>query len=275
MALVHWSAVGRIVGAVFPQLAARIARRLSTHPRRAAPRGVPPGAEAITFRFGLAGLRWGTGGPQILALHGWEGRATQFRGLGERLAARGYRLIALDAPAHGRSPGDVANPLIFVDALQEVAAELGPLHAVVGHSMGGAAALLAQTRGMRAARSVVISAPAALTDMLRRMARYLGLPERATRAFIAEMERFAGEPAAMIDVDRFPQFRLRPLLVVHDRHDAVVPFADGERIAAVGHGELVETHGIGHRDMLRDAGVLDRVALFLAPRMSGESLRIA
>ena len=259
--------LGRILGGLLPSAAARLARRLATRPFRAPPRAVPPGAEPITFRFGLAGLRWGDRGPRILALHGWEGRAAQFRGLGERLAARGYQLIALDAPAHGRSPGDEANPLVFADAAVEAASELGPLHAVVGHSMGGAAVLLAQSRGLSAGRSVAIAAPAALSDVLRRMSRAFGLPLRASRAFFAQMERHAGEPAAALDVERLSAAVRGPLLLVHDRDDTVVPFGDGERIAAATGAELLATRGLGHRDVLREARVLDRIASFLAPRI--------
>lgn len=257
---------GRILGSLWPHAAARLARVLATRPARAAARALPPGSEPVTFRFGLTGLRWGDHGPRILALHGWEGRAAQFRGLGERLAARGYQLIALDAPAHGRSPGEEANPLVFADAAVEAASELGPLHAVVGHSMGGAAVLLAQARGLRAGRSVTIAAPAALPDVLRRLARAFGLPLRASRAFIAQMERHAGEPAAALDVERLAAQLRGPLLLVHDRDDAVVPFGDGERIALATGGELVATRGLGHRQVLREAGVLDRITLFLAPR---------
>lgn len=258
--------LGRLLGSLMPSAAARLARRLATRPARGPSRPVPPGAEAITFRFGLAGLRWGDRGPRVLALHGWEGRAAQFRGLGERLAARGYQLIALDAPAHGRSPGKEANPLVFADAAVEAASELGPLHAVVGHSMGGAALLLAQSRGLQAGRSVAIAAPAALPDVLRRLSRAFGLPLRASRAFIAQMERHAGEPAAALDVERLVAAVRGPLLLVHDRDDAVVPFGDGERIALATGGELVATRGLGHRQVLREAGVLDRITLFLAPR---------
>jgi pimeloyl-ACP methyl ester carboxylesterase len=259
--------VGHVLGLLLPESAARLARRLATRPVRAGTRALPPGAEAVTFRFGLAGLRWGHSGPRVLALHGWEGRASQFRGLGERLAARGYQLIAIDAPAHGRSPGSEANPVVFADAAVEAASELGPLHAVVGHSMGGAAVLLAQARGLRATRSVAIAAPAALPDVLRRLSRAFGLPLRASRAFIAQMERHAGEPAAQLDVEKVSSLIRGPLLLVHDRDDAVVPFADGERIAAATGAELVETRGLGHRDLLRADAVLDRITSFLAPRL--------
>ena len=40
------------------------------------------------------------------------------------------------------------------------------------------------------------------------------------------------------------------------------------RIARTLQGELVETHGLGHKNVLREASVLDRIAIFLAPRLT-------
>ncbi|MDT1028360.1 alpha/beta hydrolase, partial [Pseudomonas paraeruginosa] len=58
----------------------------------------------VTLRFGLSAWRWGEG-PAVLLLHGWGGRPTQFAHLSEQLVGAGYCVFALDAPAHGRSPG--------------------------------------------------------------------------------------------------------------------------------------------------------------------------
>lgn len=259
-------AVGRLVGRPLPGLAASLARYLAVTPFNRSRHPEPTGAEPVTFRFGLAGLRWGQHGPRVLALHGWEGRAAQFRGLGERLAASGFQLIAMDAPAHGRSPGSQADPVVFADALQEVAAELGPLHAVVGHSMGGASALYALSRGLDSARSVAIAAPAGLAGVLTRMSGALGLPEEARRRFFDKMEARTGLAPEALDIDRLAQRLDQPLLVVHDHDDAVIPFDDALRITRATRAELLETRGLGHRNVLRDEQVLERIAGFIGAR---------
>ena len=258
--------LGRLVAGPFPGLAADLARHLAITPLHRSRRPDPDSAEPVTFRFGLAGLRWGRQGPRVLALHGWEGRAAQFRGLGERLAARGYQLIAIDAPAHGRSPGAQADPVVFADALHEVAAEVGPLHAVVGHSMGGASALFAISRGLAPGRSVAIAAPAGLAGVLGRMSRSLGLGEEARRRFFAKMEASTGVAPEALDIDRLAPRLAPPLLVVHDHNDPVVPFEDALRITRVTRAELHETRGLGHRDVLRDQQVLERIVGFLDAR---------
>lgn len=255
----------RLFAAGFPAAAAALARRLATRPGRRGTRAVPPGAEALTFRFGLAGLRWGHGGPVVLALHGWEGRAANFQALATRLVPLGFQVVALDAPGHGRSPGREADPVVFADALQEVAAELGPVHAVVGHSMGGASVLYALTRGLRGARRVAIAAPAGLAGVLARMSRHLGLGEPARRRFFDAMARRTGVAPDQLDIERLaPALPPGELLVVHDREDPVIPFADAERIAGATRARLLATRGLGHRALLRDEAVLSEIAGFVA-----------
>lgn len=255
---------GHLLGTLFPDAAARMAARFATTPqRRVGNRQVPAGAEPITLRFGLAGLRWGTAGPRVLAMHGWEGGAAQFAPLAQALHADGFQVIALDGPGHGRSPGRNANPVSFSDALFESAAELGPLHAVIGHSMGGGAVMHALTHGLAARRAVVVAAPSAYLDVLRRVAGSIGLPPRATHRFIDGMERLTGLPAAQLDIAQFARRSDLPLLVVHDRGDRVVPFGDGHRIAEAAGARLHATDGLGHARLLKDAGVAQAISGFL------------
>src|SRR5689334_15961670 len=96
-----------------PTLAARAAARMFTTPRRHRPPEREAEAEArgerIRIRTAngeLSALRFGWGnGPRVLAMHGWEGRATQWGPLAELLDRAGFEVIAIDAPAHGLSPG--------------------------------------------------------------------------------------------------------------------------------------------------------------------------
>ena len=58
-----------------------------------------------------------------------------------------------------------------------------------------------------------------------------------------------------------------PTLVVHDRADRINAFADGEAFAqSIQGAQLLATEGLGHRRVLKDAGVLARIASFAAHR---------
>jgi pimeloyl-ACP methyl ester carboxylesterase len=65
-----------------------------------------------------------------------------------------------------------------------------------------------------------------------------------------------------------------PALIIHDRDDRDVPWQEGEAVArAWPHARFLRTEGLGHRRILRDPEVIDRVLRFLGP--SGATDRAA
>jgi hypothetical protein len=54
-------------------------------------------------------------------------------------------------------------------------------------------------------------------------------------------------------------------LVVHDREDSINRFADGVAFSkAIAGAQMLTTQGLGHRRILKEPGVLDAVARFVA-----------
>src|SRR5690606_12674595 len=47
-------------------------------------------------------------GETVLLVHGWEDDHLSWAPLADRLVRDGYRVLALDLPGHGRSPGKIA-----------------------------------------------------------------------------------------------------------------------------------------------------------------------
>ncbi|MEQ1439136.1 alpha/beta fold hydrolase [Fontimonas sp. SYSU GA230001] len=256
-------------GRLAPGLSARYARQQLMRPRRLPPRDWEAGAAAsarrVSFRFGLSGLRWGADdAPVVLMLHGWEGRPTQFARFIAPLLAAGRQVIALDGPAHGASPGEEANPILFAQALMEAAAEIRDLDAVVGHSMGGGAIGYALSLGLSPRRVVLLGAPSSLRGVLDRFADEVGLLPRVRRRFLDLVHRHTGVDPDAMDIGRLATDYDVPALVVHDRDDALVPFADGEAMVRNWLGaELLATQGLGHWRILTDPAVVGRVVAFL------------
>ena len=132
---------------------------------------------AIALDCRLAATVWGEG-PIVLLAHGWESRRTHWSAFVGPLVEAGFRPLAVDAPAHGDSPGQTANVLEYGLALVQVGRQVGPIAGVVGHSFGAGAAAIAIHRGLAAAAVVLISGPASLVSVIERWARGHGLPER-------------------------------------------------------------------------------------------------
>lgn len=226
------------------------------------------GAEVWHIPFGAGRLPlygWGRG-PVVLLAHGFSGRGSQMGAYIAPLVALGYRVVTFDAPAHGAAEGRRTALPEAVEALAEVAAHLGPLAAVVAHSNGAAASTVALSRGMVCARVVYISPPEDLGDFLRRGAAYLGMTEKVAAKARARIEARYGEGFDALRGAPLAERQQIPALIVHDRDDKLIRFGDGERIARAWPGaELIETRGLGHSRILRDAGVVEAAVRFIGP----------
>jgi pimeloyl-ACP methyl ester carboxylesterase len=260
--------VNGTLGWIAPRLVAKSMRRVFMSPRNLPPRAwelpLLASSERITLRFGLSALRWGKG-PAVLLMHGWEGRPTQFAALINALVDAGYTVVALDGPAHGRSPGRQANVPLFARAMLEAAAELPPLQAVIGHSMGGASAMLAVQLGLRTETLVSIAAPARILGVLRGFARMMGMPARARSAFIRQVEQDVGMQASKMDVSQY-QLDI-PGLIVHAEDDTSVSVEESQLIhEAWFDSRLLRLPEGGHQRVLADPRVIDGVLSLLAGR---------
>jgi pimeloyl-ACP methyl ester carboxylesterase len=111
-----------LAGRLSPRLASRAAFELLTRPRGRNPPQPwelePPSTalapEPLRLPGGIHALSWGGPGPLVLAVHGWRGRPTQFRRIAEALVPAGLRVVALEAPGHGASPGRRATPRLVL-----------------------------------------------------------------------------------------------------------------------------------------------------------------
>jgi pimeloyl-ACP methyl ester carboxylesterase len=99
---------------------------------------------------------WGEAGPAILCVHGISSSRRDFARLGEALQDT-HRVFAYDQRGHGDSEttGPMGLDALAAD-LRSVADSIGTVAAVVGHSWGGAVALVG---GPKIARSLVLIDP--------------------------------------------------------------------------------------------------------------------
>ena len=207
-------------------------------------------------------------GPVVLLAHGWGGHAGQMLPLAEALAEHGLQPVLVEMPAHGRSAGAVSNLPQFARVLEYVAARLQqisgePLRAVVAHSLAANAAAFAASRGLSTQRLVLLAPPASPREYTRLFAHVFGLTETTRAAMQSRIEEREGVLMPQFEPEAVgPRVRM-PTLVVHDQGDSINRFVDGQAFAhAVRGAELLATEGLGHRKILKDAGVISRVVMF-------------
>lgn len=208
------------------------------------------GERLATWSFGS--------GPTILLVHGWNGHAAQLRAFVQPLVDAGYRVVAFDQPAHGRSTGTRAHVLDFARAVEAIAAREKPV-AIVAHSLGATGAALAVARGTRVRRLALLAPPAEVPFFVRAAAQRMGV----SREVAAEMLELVAQELGDLDALDLRRVSLRAddVLVMHDPEDREVPFEHGRAIAER-HGRLEAPFGAGHRGMLRDPQLVARIVAF-------------
>ncbi|MCD9026966.1 alpha/beta fold hydrolase [Luteimonas sp. BDR2-5] len=266
----------RIGGLFRPQATVRRAYDLFATPlpssRIRAVQASASGHGAAESEFGHGGERirtyaWGDPQrqPYVLLAHGWSSHGTRFAGWARRLQDAGYAAVAFDQPAHGHSSGRRGNLPVFADTLLAVGERFGPAAALVGHSLGGAAAALALARGLAARRAVLIAPAADPVDASFRFARHVGLPAHLCRQMLALFERRTGVALRDLQAQHAVPGIGRPALIVHDLEDREVPWGEGERYARFWtQARLLTTRGLGHNRILDDEAVIVASLRFLA-----------
>jgi len=208
----------------------------------------------------IAVWHWGSG-PRVLLVHGWGGHAGRLSAFVPPLLAAGYGVTAFDAPGHGDSDGRFCSLPDFIDAIRVVASECEPV-AVVGHSMGAAAAALALASGLPARAAVLIGTPSDPERYTMRFAKCLKLSP-ATTATMKHIlrKRYGLEWSDLCLATHPPPV---PVLLAHDRADPRVPFRDSLEIArAWPRAELLVRRGAGHHKIIRDPEVVAEAVDFL------------
>ena len=207
---------------------------------------------------------WGTG-PAVLLVHGWHGRGAQLGAFVAPLVSAGYRVVAFDAPAHGRTPGHATSLPEVSEALLTVANAFPPLHGVIGHSFGAVCTLNAIHHGLAPQRVVAISAPASIDFLLDSFAAQLEIPATVMAVHRRLMEaRFGADLWKQFSPTEIARGLDIPALLVHDRDDHDVPWQEGEALVRAWPGTTWHlTQGLGHRRILREPEVVARVVAFM------------
>ncbi|WP_395646326.1 alpha/beta fold hydrolase [Terricaulis sp.] len=246
-----------------------VAQKMFPPPRRrTAPRVAEPlRAVDVTAVAGPQGriAAWRLGeGPAVLLVHGWEDDNALWTRTIDALVARGHAVIAFDNPAHGLSDGERGHAPEVADAIFAVAETLGPIKAIVAHSVGCWGAALAINEGLAAARFVLIAPPSGeAEERWRRAAARMGMSEDELMAAVGRMkERLAAQGRDTLDATA-PKLKL-PMLFVHSRIDDRCPFDGAEAMAAAcKDARFYPLEEADHRGTAQDAEAIAAIIYFL------------
>jgi alpha-beta hydrolase superfamily lysophospholipase len=273
----------RLVSAVSPALAARLAMRLFLTPisrpiAAAEAEFLATGrAFSLTTPTGrLQAYEWQAPGPEaatapaVLVVHGWISHAARMAEIIRALQARGLRVVAFDAPAHGRSGGSQADLPAFRQAIRTVTEACGPFHGVLAHSFGAltTATWLSEEVPPTLRAVVLVGMMNNVGYVFESFALAMALnAEVMVRMRALFRARYGGDPESFAAERLVARLHL-PILVVHGGVDELVPAGHASEISRqLRDGRLLLVGHLGHSAPLRDPDTVAQIADFLATQL--------
>jgi alpha-beta hydrolase superfamily lysophospholipase len=264
----------RVLSWLSPALAARLAAYAFTLPlaRSLSARDDAFLATARSYRLQTSAgavqvYEWQGRDPAVLVLHGWISHAARMQPVIDALRARGMRVVAFDAPAHGRSDGRRADLHAFLGALEAVSRDCAPIGAVLAHSFGAitAATWLAGSGVAPLQAAVLVGLPRDVGYLFDSFTITLGLSAPVVQRLRALFRaRYGRDPEDYSAQALAGRIRV-PVLLVHGAEDELVPVVHSETMAQLLVGSRLHVvPNLNHSAPLRDPPTVALMADFIA-----------
>lgn len=210
-------------------------------------------------------------GNTILLSHGWGGHALNFSFIINQLLKDGFHVIAYDSPAHGNSSGKQTTLFNNTQALLKVVKNSGPIYALIGHSFGNVANAYAldlckqETCLSQVEKNILIAGPNKVIDIFAAFAQEMKLSDKVLDIFHQKVETISQQKIEDLSVVKFLKTYAGQSLLIHDRNDRIVPYAEAETVAESIAACVFDTTGNGHFRILAAKSVIQQIIGFLKP----------
>ncbi|MFT5222701.1 MAG: alpha-beta hydrolase superfamily lysophospholipase [Glaciecola sp.] len=205
------------------------------------------------------------GAPVVVLVHGYGSHGGDLLGVAKQLQDGGLATLLLDVRGHGRSPWNQRpSPEVFSEDLGAaidwaVTHSGGSPVALLGHSMGGSAAIraAASRSGIGALVTVAAVADPTLTNMG-------WWPASFNRTMIERVAKRQGADPSRHFARHLIGDVTAPILLVHGEADRLIPIRHGEVLAqAAPDATFVRVAGAGHADLAAFSSAILTVVAFL------------
>lgn len=264
--------VFQLLQLIAPGVAAYMAYHLWFHPGRKAckkiPEYVPRGMRTSNFTLNRKTVfYWCAGnGPSVLLVHGWGSCGRQMAPVAQALLDKGFRVICLDAPAHGESTGWQTSMFEVSQAICQIQQREGEFEAVLAHSFGVPCSLHAMQNGLLTRKLVAISTPATATGLIDKFTRIIKANRRTHKLLSQRVDRFIGELSLEdIAAETMARDIKQECLVIHDKHDRMIRSSEGRAVQNnLRRSHFLQTERLGHNRILKDPEVISSCIMFIA-----------
>lgn len=207
----------------------------------------------------------------VLIVHGWTSEASFMAVIAEQIRRAGFHAHLVDCPAHGLSPGERTSLIGCAHAVAAAIGELRRPRAIIAHSMGCLATLMAlegrapMQAQVATEKLILIASPERFQDVTQEHGEHLGLTPYAQRVFERHLERIAHRDIASFRASALLASLNLPALLLHGTDDhEVLPICSRQIDAACENATLMLFDGLDHRHVLYAPPVIRTTVTFLA-----------
>lgn len=214
----------------------------------------------------IAQYQWGDGKEVILCLHGWQSSSFRWKKYVEAFDKDKYKVICIDAPAHGKSDGILFNVPMYSRLIQQLL-EQNKVDYIISHSLGAFSTmyLLGINPKLTPKKVIALGTPSNADFFIDEFIRILNLSTKIRKNLVSYFSNYSGLITQNFDSKLFAKNQKSIGLIVHDKNDEAAPFEYAQAMAKLWpKSTFIATEGFGHK--LRDDSVVQKVVGFIEMR---------
>ena len=257
------------IGLIFPKNSVKKLEKLFSTPRKTVLRKkeieVLNEAKQSAFKtkeYEIAVYEWGEGNDYVLLCHGWESNAGSLGAFVKPITNMGYKVIAFDGPAHGKSTGKISSLIKFKEVFIELVHHYGLPKIAIGHSLGANTILLACAEQQLEIVGSYLFAPVnKVAKVFYDFKSMISIPNSLFNKLEIHLQSKTGYRLNELNFEEIaPKTRLKYNLVLHDLNDQITPVKHSKDIVKNWpNAQFQEIQGTGHYRILWNEKAVDSV----------------
>ena len=264
-----------LLSTIFPNTFSKVAYQLIINPRKKLNK---PSSDQLSIlkkstqvkfsykNYTIKTYQWGNGKKRILLVHGWEGQASSFHNLIDRLNSKGFTIYAFDAPSHGYSDRTKNSFIDFIQIMPELFNKFSP-HILITHSFGAVPATysLSLEKTLQIEKFIMFAPPNKFSDRVNDVMDIAGVSKKVKKPLINKIESEFGLPFETLNISNFiKKINVEKALILHDLNDKVCSVQYSREIYKNWpESQLEILEGTGHSKILRANISIDKTINFI------------
>jgi len=205
----------------------------------------------------------------VILVHGWDSNAGSMFGFIDKLLADKKRVITFNLPGHAFYKEGKTNYLECKEAFELIVNNLDTYDRIsfISHSFGsGVVAYGLSELNIKVDKLVLLTSPNFVVEIFKDFKKIIGLGNKAFELMAVKASELLGEDVKKVSTeDKLQLVDFNEALLIHDKNDKVIPFANTVSINnALSNSKIESFENIGHYRMLWNTDVIDKAIRFVS-----------